>query len=253
MLRVGLIGFGAIGQGIAELVESDHAGPICLVGAMVRSAQNHQTSFPLTELIEELLALSPDVIAEAAGHEALRRYGPICLRAGVPLAILSVGALADAAFESELRDAARDSGTVATVVSGAIGGLDLIASAAAGGLTSVRHTITKPPKALGLSASEGGEVFRGSAREAAKRYPQNANVAAAVALAGIGLDRSVVVVEADPSVDRNRHKIEISGVFGDATFTIAGRPSAANPATGALVAMSLKHHLEKRDSSIVIG
>jgi|SRR5581483_941289 len=251
MLRVGLIGFGAIGRGVAEFV--DPASPIRLVGAMVRSSRKHLTSLPLTESFEELLALRPDVVAEAAGHDALRRYGPTCLRAGVPLAVLSVGALADEAFEREIREAARDGGAVATVVSGAVGGLDLIASAAIGELTTVRHTITKPPKTLGLNECDRGEVFHGSAREAAKQYPQNANVAAAVALAGIGLDRTRVVVQADPSADRNRHQIEISGEFGDAKLTIAGRPSAANPATGALVAMSLKHHLEKRTSSIVIG
>lgn len=253
MTRVGLIGLGAIGEGLVRLVERDVNSSLSFVGALVRTPRERGVSVTQFTTLEDFLASEPDVVAEAAGHGALRSFGPDCLRAGVPLILLSVGAFADEQFESALRDAASVGGVSARVASGSIGGLDLLASASKGGLDSVCHRIVKPPGALGLERDAHGEVFRGSARRAAVEYPQNANVAAAVALAGIGLDASEVIVESDPTATRNCHRIEIVGAFGSATIHIEGRPSLANPRTGALVPMSLKHELEKNSALVVVG
>jgi aspartate dehydrogenase len=252
--RVALIGFGAIGGGLAELVADDPNSPVDIVGALVRSVDRAAPpSVPLVGSLDELLDLAPDVVAEAAGHEALRSYGPACLERSVPLVVLSTGALADADFESRLRTAATAGRTHATIASGAVGGLDLIASAAQGGITRTLHTIVKPPGSLGLESDAAGEIFRGSSRSAATAFPQNANVAASVALAGLGLDRSEVAVVADPAATRNRHEIAVEGAFGSCSLVIEGFPSRRNPRTGALVPMSLKHELEKRRGPIVIG
>jgi aspartate dehydrogenase len=253
MIRIGLIGLGAIGEGLVRLVERDAKSPISVVGALVRAPRERGVRVTQVETLGDLLSAKPDVVAETAGHGALRSFGPDCLRAGVPLVLLSVGALADERFENALRAAAIAGGLSARVASGSIGGLDLLASAAKGGLESVCHRIIKPPGALGLSSDAQGELFRGSARRAALEYPQNANVAAAVALAGIGLDASEVIVESDPCATRNRHRIEVAGAFGSATISIEGRPSVANPRTGALVPMSLKHELEKNSAPVVLG
>jgi aspartate dehydrogenase len=252
--RVALIGLGAIGTSLAELVAADPRSSIELVGALVRDAARPRAApVGLAPTLSGLLALRPDVVAEAAGHAALASHGPACLRAGIPLVLLSVGALADAGVEAELRQAALAGGVQAIVASGGVGALDMIASAAQSGLERVVHRIVKPPRALGLEVSEYTEVFRGRAREAALRYPQNANVAAAVALAGVGLERSEVVLAADPEAAENRQEIELEGSFGRLRVEIRNRPSATNPRTSAVVAMSLKHSLEKLRAPIAIG
>ena len=88
--RVGLIGLGAIGTVFAGLVARDSESSLELVGALVRDPARPRTvGVPTVASLEELLGLCPDVVAEAAGHEALRLYGPACLRAAVPLVVLS--------------------------------------------------------------------------------------------------------------------------------------------------------------------
>ena len=136
-------------------------------------------------------------MVELAGHAALRCHGPNVLRAGIDLLILAVGALADPDTERAIREAARAGRSRAIVVSGGIGGLDAIASASAGQLTRVTHYTRKPARALlppdeASALQEPRELFAGSAREGALQFPESINVAAAVSLAGIGLDRTEV-------------------------------------------------------------
>jgi aspartate dehydrogenase len=253
-LRVGLIGLGAIATRTAELIKADPASGIRLIGALVRDTRSQRAvDVPVVDSLAALLDLRPDVVAEAAGHEALRQYGPACLRAGVPLVFLSVGALSDPAFERDLGDAARAGGVQAIVASGGVGGLDIIASLAEDRVETVVHTIVKPPHALGIETEIYCELYRGPARGAALKFPQNANVAAAIAMAGIGLDRTTVVIAADPAATTNRHEIEARGVCGRVAISIDNQPTPANPRTGAVVGASLKHALERFARPIAIG
>jgi aspartate dehydrogenase len=180
------------------------------------------------------------------------------LRAGVDLMLVSVGVLADPTVERELLEAACAGRARAIVVSGAIGGLDALASAAVGGLNRVTHTTRKPARAL-LGPAEADrltaprELFRGSAREGALRFPESINVAAAVSLAGIGLDRTEVCVIADPAVERNQHEVVAEGAFGQFRFEIRNVPTTENARTGRLVAMSVVHALRQRRAKLVIG
>jgi aspartate dehydrogenase len=231
-----------------------------VVGAIVAdpSRRRQPCGFPLFRDIEPLLAEKPEIVVEAGGHEALRCFGPTVLRAGLDLLMVSVGALADPRTERVILAAAASGHSQAIVASGAIGALDALAAAAVGGLTSVRHTTRKPSRAL-LSPAEAAvqtqpqELFRGSARAGALRFPESINVAAAVSLAGIGLDRTEVCVIADPSVDRNRHEVFAEGEFGTLRFEIANIPSEENPRSGRLVAMSIVHTLRRRRAQLVIG
>lgn len=254
-LRVGLIGLGAIGGGVLRLLTPED--DIKVVGALVRRL-DRDSAVPLWQSVEQLLEAKPDVVVEAAGHEALRCYGPRVLRAGVDLVLLAVGALADAELEAELRAAAKAGGSRAVVASGAIGGLDALSSAAVGGLEQVTHTTRKPARAL-LNAEEAAslrepkELFRGCAREGVLRFPENINVAAAVSLAGIGLDRTEVCVIADPYLERNTHEVVAHGTFGELRFQIRGIPSDDNPRTGRIVAMSVVRTLRRLRAPLVIG
>jgi aspartate dehydrogenase len=207
---------------------------------------------------DELLRLEPEVVVELAGHAALRCWGPSVLRAGIDLLMLSVGVLAEPETERAVLGAASTGGSHAVVLSGGIGGLDAIASARVGGLTRVTHTARKPARTLlppeqAVELREPRELFRGSVREGALLFPESINVAAAVGLAGIGLDRTVVCVVADPAVDRNRHEVLAEGAFGQLRFEIANVPSEGNPKTGKLVAMSVVHALRRRHATVVFG
>jgi aspartate dehydrogenase len=257
-MRVGLIGYGAIARGLLRLRQPED--DIVVVGALVRdTTKPHQgPELPTFRSVEELILRRPDVVVEVGGHEALRTHGPPVLRAGVDLILVSVGALADPDFEAEMRQSARDNGSRAIVASGAIGGLDALAAAAAGGLTRVTHITRKPAGAL-LPPEEASqldaprELFRGPAREGVLRFPESVNVAAAVSLAGIGLDRTELCVIADPALDRNTHEVIAEGAFGELRFFIRNVPTRENPRTGELVAMSVLHCLRRRNAPMAIG
>ena len=174
--------------------------------------------------------------------------------------MISVAAFADAAFQQRVERAAHDYGRRLYLATGAIAGLDAIAAAAVGGLDSVTHSVRKPPRGL-LPASEAAEVERsgaalelysGPAREAAIRFPENVNVAAAVSLAGLGLDRTTVRVVADPAVSRNTHEVEARGAFGELRVLLQNVPSE-NPKTGRLTAMSMIKVLRNLTAPVVVG
>jgi len=258
-MRVGMIGLGAIGLAVSRLLRDRGADAFAVVGAVVRDPDRPRPADapPVAASVSELLAARPEVVVEAGGHAALRQHGAAVLRGGCDLLMVSVGALADPALEAEIRAAARASGARARIASGGIGALDAIASAAIGGLDRVTHSVRKPARTL-LDAAGAArltaprEMFRGPAREGVVRFPESINVAAAVSLAGIGLDRTEVCVIADPAAEYNHHEVVAQGAFGLLRFEIRNVPSE-NPRTGRLVAMSLVHELELRRAALSVG
>lgn len=257
--RVGLIGLGAVGASVVRIARDAHPSEIEVVAALVRDvARPRATAPPLVSTLDALLGRDPDVVVEAAGHEGLRAHGAAVLRAGIDLLTVSAGALADTVLCDLLMVAAAEGRARIRIPSGAIGALDAIASAAVGGLDRVTQTTRKPPRSL-LPADEAAtlraprELFRGPARLGVIRFPESVNVAAAVSLAGIGFDRTELVVVADPAVDRNTHEVVAEGLFGSLRFEIANVPSDENPRTGRIVAMSVVRALLDRSASLVVG
>lgn len=261
---VGLIGLGAIGGAVADAIADGRAGQATLEAILVRDpakvGPRGASGSLVTSDADEFLAAATDLIVEAAGHDALRQHGEAVLRAGKDLMLVSVGALADDALWERLVTAAREQQRRIHVVSGAIGGLDAIGAAAIGGLDFVEHTIRKPPASV-LSGDEadavqrGGiarELFAGSARDAAPRYPENVNVALALSLAGIGMDRTRVRLVADPSVTRNTHDIVARGDFGEIRITVLNVPTE-NPKTGRLTALSVIKAIRDLTADVVVG
>lgn len=261
---VGLIGLGAIGGAVADAIADGRAGQTTLAAILLRdTAKVGHRGAPdrlVTSDVDRFLAAATDLVVEAAGHDALRAHGEAVLRAGKDLMLVSVGALADDALWERLVAAARGRQRRIHIVSGAIGGLDAIGAAAIGGLDFVEHTIRKPPASV-LPAGEadavqrGGiarELFAGSAREAAPRYPENVNVALALSLAGIGMDRTRVRLVADPTVTRNTHDIVARGHFGELRITVQNVPTE-NPKTGRLTALSVIKAIRDLTADVVVG
>ena len=250
MLRVGVIGHGAIAQYLAAALPGIDAE---LVLAITRPGRSEAAkgALGLNVRTTEALGLArPDVVVDCAGHAGLREHGADILRSGVPLITVSIGALSDDALHHELTKAAKVGRTALHQSTGAIGGLDALASARVGSLQSVTYTGRKPPagwkgspaeEVLDLDAltTDAATHFEGSARDAAAQYPKNANVAAAVAIAEVGFDDTRVSLIADPTVDANIHEIRATGDFGELTFTISGRTLPDNARTSALAAMSI--------------
>ncbi len=182
---------------------------------------------------------------------------------GVDVFAVSSGVLADRQTESLVEAAARQGQSRLVLVSGAIGAMDALSSARTGGLDSVVYKGRKPVSGWRGSPAEQQLVlddvtcattfFRGTAREAALQYPRNANVAATIALAGLGFDNTTVELVADPGISNNRHELEAHGVFGKLQFSIEGDPLASNPRSSALTAMSLVKAMEYKDSRVTVG
>ena len=261
MIRAALIGYGAIGRTVARILHA-RADAVELAGVLVRRpvAAEGPAQF---DAIDALLALRPGIVIECAGHASLREHGAAVLAAGCDLLVASVGALADPALESVLVAAARRSGARVLVPAGALGGLDALAAARLAGLDSVEYTSMKPPAAwrgtvaeslLDLSALEGPRVFlETDARDAARRFPQNANVAAAVAIAGIGFEATRVRLVADPAAAGNGHRIVARGAFGRIDVTVEGRALADNPKSSVLAPHSLAHAVLNRAAAIALA
>jgi aspartate dehydrogenase len=148
------------------------------------------------------------------------------------------------------------------VPAGAIGGLDVLGAARMAGLERVDYTGRKAPKAWrGTRAerlvdldgvTEAGVFFEGDARTTALEFPQNANVVAAVALAGIGFEKTRVRLMVDPAASSNRHRVEASGAFGQFAVDVTARTLPQNPKTSMLAPYSLLRALRNRADTIVV-
>jgi aspartate dehydrogenase len=263
--RIALIGFGAIGQTVAASLIQDSGGSE-LVGVLVRPGHVDQARNALpgdvriVASLPDLLTLGPTLVVECAGQDAVRSYAAGVLKAGTRLMIISTGALAEPGFLEGLLEAATPPAQL-LIPAGAIAGLDGLGALKLAGLNKVTYTSAKPPVAwrgtpaehiLELEALETRIVFfEGSAREAALNYPKNANLAATVALAGLGFEHTIVRLVADPSATGNTGILEAESEIGSMSVVMAGRASS-NPKTSASTAYSLLHAIRSRSSVLII-
>ena len=265
-MKFALIGCGAIGTALLELVKDD-------AGLQIAAIVVPETATDAAKAVIQRLALDAvvtssvpaqgiDLVVEAAGHAAIEQHVLPALRRGVPAIVASVGATSAAGLPEALEAAAREGRTQIQLIAGAIGAIDALAAARIGGLDSVRYTGRKLPGAwAGTPAEQGRDlaalktetvIFEGSAREAATLYPKNANVAATVSLAGLGLDRTQVRLIADPGVSENVHQVEAAGAFGRFELTMRNQPLAVNPKTSALTVYSAVRALRGHVAPLVI-
>lgn len=204
---------------------------------------------------ESFIGSDIDIVVEAAAVEVAAAYSLPVLENRKDLIVSSIGAFADGEFLEVVRKTAGANGRTVQLPSGAVGGLDLLKSAnATGGLEKVTITTRKSPASLGLEGISGErQLFDGPAGEAIRKFPKNVNVALALSLAGIGTEKTRVMVIADPSVERNTHTIEAEGSFGSMAATIENLPMPGNPKTSYLAALSVLAALKNQGNPIVIG
>lgn len=259
-----LIGHGAIAGYVAKALGAPDDPRIRWVLCRPGREAAARAAVPGAEPLDDLEALDdlPDVALELAGHAGLAQHGAAVLARGIDLGIVSTGALADDGLHDALEAAARSSGARLEALAGAVGGLDALAAAREGGLERVVYEARKPP--LGWVGTPAGDEarlagltdplvhFEGTARAAARAYPKNANVAASVALAGLGLDETSVRLVADPAAPGNTHRIDARGAFGRLRMELVGDPLPDNPKSSALTAMAALRFLRNRARPITI-
>jgi len=273
-MRLGVIGFGNIATTLLGLMDKtgmrpDHLAVLTLPEfadeTRARLAGEFAGFAVETTVVcdaEGLLAATPDLVVECAGHAAVAAHVPAILRAGVDVVQVSVGAMSDAALEAELRDAAAEGRARIVLPAGAVGGVDLLSALSAAGGLEVTYRGTKPPmawagtpadEALDLAGLNGRTVFfRGTAREAARAYPKNANVAATLALAGAGFEATNVELVADPAAPGNLHSYEVRSPVANYRMEIENLPSADNVKTSVSTVYSVLREVRNRMATVAI-
>ncbi len=261
VLRVGVVGCGAIGSEICNAIDREEELDMELkilidnhperIDALVTKLSKKP---PITRSDSEDLAAilaNVDLLIECASQEAVREFVIPALNAGKDVMILSVGALIcyEGLFDEIVRIARRNKCKV-YIPSGAIAGIDGLKSGAIGGIHTVELTTRKPPQGfvgntyvkeqgMDLSTIDREQVlFVGMAKQAVKHFPENVNVAASLSIAGIGPEATRVKIVADPTATENVHEIEVTGEFGRMFVRVENVPSPSNPRTSHLAALS---------------
>lgn len=274
-MKLGIIGYGNIAQTLLSCLAREFEAPLDRLEilakpngaerawALAKSHSRIAQSVTVETDFERFLSTKPDLVIECAGQEAVAQYAPAVLMRGFDCVVTSVGALADDDLHAAMTGAAARSGARLHCPSGAIGALDILGAARLSGLDAVTYISRKPPGAwrgtpaerlLDLDTIQGEAIlYEGTARAAARDYPKNANVAATVALAGLGFDKTHVRLVADSRVTRNVHEIAFRAQCADVQISIAGKPSPSNPKTSLTTAYSLAHLVLGRVAHELIG
>ncbi len=271
-MHLGLIGYGNIARTLMGILKAEAPGRLSRLtvvslpefAAATRAALAEDFAGPAEVVADSaaLIAARPDLVVECAGQDAVRDHATAVLRAGLDAVIVSIGALATPGLYEAVRDAAVAGGTRAVLPAGAVGGIDILSALRLSGVTEVTYTSRKPPLAWKGTPAEGlvdldalaepAVFFEGNARDAALQYPKNANVAATIALAGIGFERTAVRMIADPGVTKNIHEYTVRSGAADYTIRIEGHPSAGNAKTSVTTVYSVAREVLNRGSGVAI-
>ncbi|MHC1631182.1 MAG: aspartate dehydrogenase [Methanotrichaceae archaeon] len=268
VLKIGLIGCGAIGSEIARAIDrGDISAELVAVydrnseGAkkLIECLKVRPKLSDLDELVEQA-----DIVVEAAAQKAVPSVARETLERGRDLMIMSVGALLDKGLYKSVERLAREHNCKVYLPSGAISGLDGLKSAGIGQIKKITLTTTKNPvgfvgapyiqeKKIDLDAiSSPTVIFEGSAEEAVKAFPANVNVAATLNLTAQDQEVQVKIV-ADPNTKVNIHQITAEGNFGKITTRVENVPSPRNPKTSYLAALSAIATLQSIVEPVKIG
>ena len=241
-LAVGIAGLGNIGTEVARWLAGSAPRSLELAavagrdpGAIAARLSSLGIQAPATAL--DALAGRCDVLVDCLAPEATAGLLETCIDSGRTIVEINVGVLLQ---EPQWMERARCAGTRLLVPSGAVAGVDALRAASMGRIDSVRIRSSKPPAGLdALDATEARRMFAGTAREAVAAWPRNMNIAATLALAGIGGDRTEVEIWSDPALERNVHEVEIDSDSTRLRIRIENRPSASNPRSSAITAYSV--------------
>jgi len=267
MLKVGLVGCGAIGSELARSIDNKKIPGLELIAICDKNKVKENKlarslrKIPVTSSIEEVIEKA-DLIIEAASSDIVGELVQKALSKNKDIMVMSVGGMID---YLHLFTEAKKRKRHIYLPSGAIAGLDGIKAAKEAHIDSVTLETSKP-----LAGLEGASylleknidlrgikkkviVFEGSCQEAVRAFPKNINVAATLSFAGIGMEKTKVRIIADPSLKRNVHHIIVKGDFGKLEVSTENVPSPSNPRTSYLAVLSAIATLRRIVSSVKIG
>lgn len=265
-LTVAIGGLGSIGRKVADALNIGIPG-LVLTAVSARDqkrASNYVANFNLVPKVVPLEKLSDfaDIVVECAPIKVFDNIALPASRNGRILVVMSAAALL---FRPKLLSKIEETGGRIIVPTGALIGLDAVKAAAEGTIHQVKMVSTKPIKSL-LAAPFLKEknliledmvtptkIFSGNALEAAIGFPENTNITAALSLAGIGPEKTLLEIWADPKTDRNIHTVELKGTETSFSVTIEGIPSSTNAASGLLTPLSLISTLRDLTSPLKVG
>ena len=265
-LRIAIGSLGTVGLDVARRIDAGIPGlQLQAVSALHRRrAEDRLKEFhrPIPVLPLPELAEAADVVVECAPSAVFRQVAESAIQLGRVLIPISVGALID---NWDLVEKATKTGARINIPTGALVGLDAVRAAAQGTVSRVTIITRKPPAGLAGSSylinnnihvdeiTEPTKVFEGTARSGVAAFPANVNVAAALGLAGIGLDQTMLEIWADPSIDRNTHSIQVEADSARMELKIENVPSKENPRTGRIVALSIIAALRRLVDPLTVG
>lgn len=260
-MKIGLVGFGNIGEFLLQSINHDQlikGGRItAITGRNPEKGQQLAQQFGVQYIkdVDQLLETDVDLVIEAATVNVVKNHAAQILKSGKDFLVISVGALADQTFYEQLQSICEHTGKKLLLPSGAIGGLDILKAAKSmGQLESVSITTRKPPNALpGAPLDKETVLFSGCAEEAIEKFPQNINVSVILSLAGVGPAKTNVTIISDPTAEKNSHSIEATGSFGKLSLNVENMPMPNNPKTSYLAALSVISALQNKDSLIQVG
>jgi aspartate dehydrogenase len=235
--RIGLLGCGAIGGFLARHMVSGSAHDSMELSYAFDSDEKRLRDIPAECRVtgqSELFTRPADLVVEAANADLLKQVA-LRIAERSDMLLFSITALADETFRTSLEQTAIKCGRKIYLPHGAMIGIDGLADAGPT-LKSVSVTTTKSPASLGLPPDNYAVVFEGPVREACARFPRNVNVHAAIALAGLGFDRTISRIVADPAVSTNNHVVQVEGT--GYRFRIEVSSEAGGKVTGAYTPQS---------------
>ena len=263
--RVAVVGLGPIGTKVVKALDDGIDG-LVLAAISIQNPAKHQGFLarlkrpPAILPIDDLYAVA-DIVIECAPGKLVRSIVVPFVSRGKTAIVLSAGALLE---NEDLIELARLNGGQIVVPTGALIGLDAVTAAAEGNIQSVRMVTRKPVSGLAgapylvennidiADIVEPLKIFEGTARDAARGFPANLNVAVALSLAGLGPDRTMLQIWADPTVTRNVHRVEVESDSARFSMSIENIPSE-NPKTGRITALSVIAYLRKQGSALRVG
>ena len=204
--RIGMIGYGQIGAAVHQLIEKDPGNGMELVFV------HDQETARLANLPQELVlddlgdyaSRKPDLVVEMAHKDVTRDWGLKILETTNYMPV-SVTTFADAEMEQAIREVTARHGTRCFVPHGGVVGMDALYENR-DVWESVDITMKKPPHNVDCAAAGVNPddikvetvLYDGPTRGVCPKFPRNVNTHAAIALAGIGFDRTHSLLVVNP-------------------------------------------------------
>ncbi|MDP1852713.1 MAG: aspartate dehydrogenase [Candidatus Omnitrophota bacterium] len=259
ILKIGIVGCGAIGSRIAKAITKDfssYAKLVALCDIDKNKAEKLKNKLKDKKIgicsLDRLIRLS-DLVVESASVGISAQLAEKVISQGKDILVMSTGGLLE---REDLLQKARKKNASIYFPSGGICGLDGLKAAAISKIKKITLTTRKPVKSLPdyfSNIKKETLIFKGNACEAVRKFPQNINVAATLSLAGLGAKRTFVRIIASPGIDRNIHEVEIESEAGRIFTRTENVPSPDNPKTSYLASLSAIATLKQIFDAVKIG